>query len=201
MQECSETFSVFYSHQIRIEELLPYLKSDEVEGYCRNCPKYGAAWSCPPHTFEPDQWVRTFNFAVLMVYRIQLDPMCGRDEMMDQYYRQRSCVNQVVRLLESIYPDSVSLYAGHCDACETCKRLEGEICAFPEKCRYSLESLGFKVSDITEGFFGISLQWAKDKMPDELLTVPALLLKDAVDLHELEKVFIRKLNELSSGRS
>lgn len=165
----------FRIKEVASVELLEAYKPDEIWGHCGNCGNHGSVWSCPPHAFDPVEFFKGFEFAYVLIGEVSLKGFDSMDDAVKHYYDQRRKVNRAMLALEKTVPDSVSLFAGHCEACDECTRLKDEPCDKPELCRYSLESLGLKVSDITEKFFNESLQWSKGTTPEKLLTVPALL--------------------------
>ena len=63
----------------------------------------------------------------------------------------------------------------------------GGACCAPARMRYSLESLGFDVSALTEAFLGHRLAWAGDKTPDTLTLVGALFCPDPDTARLLEQ--------------
>lgn len=170
----------------RIKEVSPYTlletyKPDEIWGHCSNCGNHGKVWSCPPHAFDPVEFLKGFGFAYVMIGTVSLEGFDDQKKAIEHYYAARRKINCAVLQLESLQDGAVSLFAGHCEACDDCVRKEGRACIHPEKCRYSLESLGLKVSDIMETHFDEKLQWAKGKTPEKLLTVPALLTHKPLD--------------------
>ena len=80
---------------------------------------------------------------------------------------------------EQEFPGSVSLSAGCCTWCGgTCKRAEGQPCRFPDKMRYSIESLGGNVGLTISRLMGIELEWMKEgTMPRYFVLVSGLLVK------------------------
>ena len=73
---------------------------------------------------------------------------------------------------------SLRLDAGRCLVCERCARRDEEPCRFPEKLRYSLESLGANVGALAADKLGAPLQWGtKDAPPEYFVLVGAVLTK------------------------
>ena len=59
-----------------------------------------------------------------------------------------------------------------------CKRTEGQPCRFPDKMRYSIESLGGNVGLTISRLMGIELEWMKEgTMPRYFVLVSGLLVK------------------------
>jgi len=79
--------------------------------------------------------------------------------------------------LEHQIPGSVSLASGGCNICQHCKRLDNLQCQFPEKMRYSLDSFGFDLTEITSDLLQIELKWSKDSLPEYYTLIHALLTK------------------------
>jgi len=165
----------FEIRQFACGALLPYLKREEVEGYCRNCEKYGESWSCPPHRFDPEQWFGRYASVALIARVMHVESGWTQELALEQYFRMTRRLNDVTRGLEVVADDSVCLYAGQCDYCEPCARTQGKACRAPELCRYSLESLGFKVSDVMSELLGLPLQWSSGELPERFIAVSAWL--------------------------
>ena len=94
--------------------------------------------------------------------------------------------------MENYYPNSVSLPPGSCTRCDVCFKKENSKCNAPEKLRYSLEALGFLVSDIYRDIFESELGWAKGKLPESFNTCSAFLTNDIIKVAELK----RKIGEI-----
>ena len=69
------------------------------------------------------------------------------------------------------------LYAGRCDLCPNCAKIEEKPCRHPALKRYSVESIGSNIQKLTPDIFGFSLKWIeKDmKIPEYLVNVCAIL--------------------------
>ena len=80
--------------------------------------------------------------------------------------------------LEERYPGSVSLSAGCCSLCrpEGCGRASGLACRYPQKMRYSIESLGGNVGLTVSKLMGIELEWVTEgRLPSYFVLVGGLL--------------------------
>lgn len=84
---------------------------------------------------------------------------------------------------------ALSIPPGSCTRCSICKKVSGEPCVFAKSLRYSLEALGFKVSDIYEKYFNKSLDWALDGLPETFDTCSAVFSKSVLDLDILGAEF------------
>ena len=81
---------------------------------------------------------------------------------------------------EKEFPESVSLSAGSCDLCkeEGCTRKDGKPCRYPDKLRYSIESLGGDVGRTVSKLMGYELEWVEEgKVPSYYVLVGGLLIK------------------------
>lgn len=188
---------VFRIEELSAEELLAAYKPDEILGYCANCGNHGSVWSCPPHRFDPSEFIEGFKYVYVISGAVS---MLGFEEQTDgivHYYEMRRVINRALLDFEATVPGSVSLYAGHCDACKPCTRTKGAECIKPDQCRYSLESLALDVEQLIKTHFGESLQWVAGKTPEQLLVVPALLSPVRVDL----KLFFQALEKCTMDAS
>jgi predicted metal-binding protein len=82
--------------------------------------------------------------------------------------------------MEEEYPGSISLSAGSCSVCgpENCTRTDGKPCRYPEKMRYSIESIGGNVGKTVSKLLGIELEWIEEgKIPSYFVLVGGLLKK------------------------
>ncbi len=161
--------------QLRISDLLQYHHPEEIIGYCRRCPNYGLFWSCPPHGFDTKEYLKKFNYCTVIGVKIQLDSLDSEVNILDYYHLQRKELNERLLKEEKHLVASTVLVAGHCWHCKTCVRNSQKACLQPDKNRYSLESLGIKISDIIRDEFNDALQWQKDKEPKSLYIVQAIL--------------------------
>ena len=85
---------------------------------------------------------------------------------------------QPVYAEEEENPGSESLSAGTCQICSGCTRPAGEPCRFPEKRRYSIESIGGNVGKTISKLCGVDLEWIEEgKLPDHFVLVGGLLIK------------------------
>lgn len=157
------------------------------EKLCSACPGYGKTWACPPYSFDPDEvWTKygTLRLIVKIVgipkeeteklrsekelaeaYEELIEPV--RAELMDELYR-----------MEAETPGSLALSAGGCGLCGECTRGSGAPCRFPDKMRWSVESLGGDVLKCLEEYFGIKVGWAENgRLPDKYHLVGGLLIK------------------------
>ena len=173
---------------IPMESLKKYYKPEEIEEHCKNCPSYGKNWSCPPHSFTVMEYIERYKTAHIIGVKVALEDFDQKEDAIDHYYECRRLVNRNLLRYEERIADSIVLLGGHCDLCDSCTREVSAECKHPQKKRYSLESLGFKVSEIIEGLFDDKLQWDRGKTPHSLYIVLGVLSNETLDLHELRKV-------------
>ena len=119
-----------------------------------------------------------WTHAVIVCRQLWLAPDTTQSELLKHFLAARLKFGEWLRKLESHHARTTALIAGQCATCATCTRCEGKPCRAPERLRYSLESVGFDVSTLTEILAGITLHWPKTGVPDYLVTVGALLCPD-----------------------
>ena len=154
--------------------------------YCKACPNYDRLWSCPPYTFDVEAFWNQFQtldlFAVKIIYN---DNYAGKqfsehkiaDIMRQSLNVEKARMSQALFRLEEKFPGSVSLSAGSCSLChDNCTRPDGLPCRYPDKLRYSIESLGGNVGLTLSQCMGIDLEWMEEgRLPPSFVLVSGLL--------------------------
>lgn len=169
-----------------------YYDWEKYNGFCKQCPNYGKIWSCSPYDFDTEDYIKGYKYIYIIGTKIDLDKnliknVTNKDEVTKLTYeilnRVRKSQEANLLELEKKYPNSKSLYAGSCILCEKCARLDNKPCRNKDKMRYSLESLGFDVSNTISDVLGIKLIWANDRLPEYFTLVSGFLTNEEnVDL-------------------
>ena len=134
---------------------------------CAVCPNFGSVWSCPPYNFDPESLWRSYGNIRIVCVKMDFGALAEKDDAASQeeaarMRREQFHVMEAELLrMETENPGSRALLAGSCHACAVCARKEGKPCRFPEKMRYSVESLGANVGKLTEEQFDLPLLWSK----------------------------------------
>ena len=201
--------------QITLDDLMKCHKLEEVSGYCANCSNFGRNHSCPEFGFDIAEYLSKYKYATIIMTHIETAKIkVYQDRLMKNEYESRvfnnykkhnpdvktdwkSKVSMFVfdyvknemgdRLieLEGENGSIVSLPPGSCTRCSRCtKTIDGD-CVMPHSLRYSLEALGFLVSDIYRDHFDLELGWTKDELPESFNTCSALLSTDPIDTGKL----------------
>lgn len=177
-----------YAAEISVEEYMEkYVDVDTFLAACKACPNYGNVWSCPSYDFDVEQYWRKYKTFKLTASKLEFDK-----EMLARTYSPEeisTLLNEVVSPekqklsdelleMEKQFPGSISLSAGSCQTCKGgCTRPEGKPCRFPEKMRYSIESLGGNVGLTIEKLMGLHLEWMEEgRLPGHFVLVCGLLL-------------------------
>lgn len=159
-------------------------------GLCKQCPNYGKIWSCPAYDFDVRAYWKKYQTLKIIGTKVfvpdEIQEKTWTPEEMKDLYRKillpvRKQQMEELFELEQAIPGSVQLGAGSCVLCaeNTCARLEGKPCRFPDKMRYSIESLGGNVSKAAE-YIGQTMEWAgEDRLPHYFLLVCGLLYNNA----------------------
>ena len=169
-----ETFEKTIKVSEYIEE---YVIVEEFLACCRQCDNYEMIWSCPTYDFDPvEYWKRYGKFYVVgKKMLLEEDEKENWEMLMAQV---KDDLTEDLFALEQEYPQSRSLSAGNCKVCGAgnCTRKTGEPCRYPEKMRYSIESLGGNVGLTAGKLLGINLQWIEEgRIPDYFVLVGGLL--------------------------
>lgn len=170
------------------EMLAEYVNEKEFIKYCKACANYKQKWSCPDYDFSPMNIWQKYDKLFLLGRKIIYDESLlnktySPDEiksiMNDSLTNERSKLDEIILTKEKTTPNSLALYAGSCTLCPSCTRSEQKPCRFPEKMRYSVESLGGNAALLTEQLLNVPLKWGKDgKLPEYFTLVCGLLYKE-----------------------
>lgn len=162
-----------------------YSKPEEIHGYCGRCPNYNQFWSCPPHNHSVQDYLSRYNWAYMIGTKVYLNGLVGDLDPLEYYHKIKMDLNSWLISKEPTYPNSEVLISGHCQICQTCSRPANVKCSVPSKRRYSLESLGFKLSDLLNDCFGDGLQWKGSEVPQYLYIITGLLSASEVNSESL----------------
>ncbi len=178
--------------ELPLDELMEYYKPEEILGYCGRCPNSGSYWSCPPHSFSIPDYLGQYKWIYVLAMKVFPDKESGQSDPLEYYHAIKKDFN--IRLInrEQMLPDSKVLISGHCHLCETCSRQAGKPCAVLSRQRYSLESLGFKISDLLRDYFNDNLQWKGSEVPDYLYIITGVLSVQKIDMEVLIGEISRK---------
>lgn len=163
--------ALYLEHYINVEEFLEY---------CKACPNYNKIWSCPPYDFNTEEYWKKYNTLTVVGYKINFEAGIDEKESMKIMSEVKDKITKELFVMEESFPGSISLSAGSCGICdaEGCTRTKGMACIYPEKMRYSIESLGGNVGKTVSKLLGIELEWIEEgKVPSYFVLVGGLLKK------------------------
>ena len=166
-----------------------YQDKDKFMAFCRECPHYNELWSCPPLSFDADEFFAPYAWMDLLCVQIHIDEETIRAADTAEKIKARGwgIVSQAkketeekMRALEVKMPGSISLSSGGCGLCEKCIRKEGLPCCRPKEMRYSMDAFGLDLTAITKDLFHIEILWCKDSLPRYFTLIHGLLAKKPV---------------------
>lgn len=176
-----------YEAYIGVEDYLnEYVDVEQFLECCKECPNYNMIWACPPYDFNVQDYWRKYRVLQLIAVKINFtEEFAGKEfsqEQLDEIERG-SVWQEKAKLTSELYqkeeenPGSISLSAGSCMICNRrCARASGKPCRFPDKVRYSIESLGGDVGRTISELMGIELEWVrKGRLPSHYVLVCGLL--------------------------
>ena len=167
-----------------------YQDREKYMAYCRECPRYDTVWSCPPLSFDVDEYLAGFSLVNILCARIILSDRVIAEADTPEKIKTvgweilsevKSDLEEKLRQMEKCIPGSVSLSSGGCNLCKECSRRDGQPCRQPEKMRYSLDAFGFDLSAITKDMFDIDILWCKERLPDYFTLIHGILTKDRME--------------------
>jgi len=168
----------YFYHQININQLLKYYNKEEVFKLCSECNNYNKNWSCPPHNVGIHSFLSNFDYMHIIVAKINLynENINSNDSILKSFIIERKNFNNN---LYNIFRDNINceiLISGACDKCNLCNRVKNIKCFNRTECKFSLESLGFRVDEIVKEIFKLEIMWINNKSaPKYLLNIGAVL--------------------------
>lgn len=125
----------------------------EFRDACRanSCGKYGRCWMCPPDVGEIDEMIdraKQYQWAVVFQTVGQLEDSFDIEGMQDAAVAHNQLTQQVAAAWQPRLQNTLVLGAGGCQLCETCAKIDGEPCRFPDKAISSLEAYGISVQQL-----------------------------------------------------
>lgn len=208
--------------QVKKVTLFEAYKNEEVLEYCQKCNNYGKNFSCPDFMFDTTSYLEHYNYATIIMTEIDTQPIKAQIDKLEianlssrvfnNYIKEKSdegvdissaismyafndIKDQVTDKLIEIEKDidnTVGLPPGSCTKCVTCLKQQGKPCISKETLRYSLEALGFMVSDIYKQCFDLELGWTKGELPAVFYSCSALMTKEKIN----ETMILDKLHDI-----
>lgn len=168
-----------FTKEIAVKDYIrDYVNVAEFLEYCKQCPNYGTVWSCPPYDFDAADFWTPYETFYITATKINFAPGTTLQESGEIMQEVKEQMSRELYELEERYPGSVSLSAGCCRLCrpDGCGRASGLSCRYPQKMRYSIESLGGNVGLTVSKLMGIELEWVTEgKLPSYFVLVGGLL--------------------------
>lgn len=181
---------VEYSANIDVKSYLNYyVDIPTFLACCKQCSNYNQIWSCPPYEFDVESYWKNYDQLHLYGRQIIFDEdtrfRTYTEDEMNQLLeavlsKEKQILTEQLYSLENANPGSISLSAGSCQLCgkNNCSKKQNKPCLFPDKMRYSIESLGGNVGKTISDLFHIELEWMEEgKLPRHFVLVSGLLTK------------------------
>ena len=149
---------------------------------CAECRGYGKTWACPPYEFDPATVWQGYERILLAGKKVYIPEGERRVENASKAAAEllapvKSTLTAELYEMEKAEPGSLALFAGGCDICSECTRGKGEPCRFPERMRFSVESLGGNAQKVIEELFKVPLLWGENGVLPEYFVLLGALLK------------------------
>ncbi|MBN2899571.1 MAG: hypothetical protein JXO44_12425 [Clostridia bacterium] len=202
--------------QLEIEALLTCYHLEEVRGYCGHCSNYGKNYTCPEFDFTTEDYLKDYHYVTIIRTRIPSDRIKANLQTLKQmdfpstvfdryegeykddcdkwhkklsmfiYEQAKDIMTERLNNMEATFEGGLGLVPGCCTACKVCSKVLGKACHKEGALRYSLEALGFLVSDVYKLAFDETLQWTEDLLPESFGTCSAFLSKSLLDIELLQ---------------
>jgi predicted metal-binding protein len=168
------------------ESLNKYENKDKFFGFCKDgCKNFSKYWSCPPFSPSFSKFAEGYENVLIVLYYSRLNQfryLKSKDELISESHNfLKSEIDKLMYSLEAAY-DGVSILNGHCCLCDICTCEASHSCKNPHKMRYSMESLGLDVEEISLDFFQHKIAWyINDEMPEHSTILSCFLTNNEID--------------------
>ena len=160
------------------EYITEYMNRVKVEGYCKQCDKYGNCWSCPPFDLDIDNYLKKYSKITIYAHKLIIgdsvicDNAAQETQRLFKSLREKS--DRHIFAKEIDICNSVAFVAGSCSLCEKCEKPNP--CKYPNQMRRSLESIGFDMARTAEVLFDTELKWgSENSLPQYMFLISALV--------------------------
>lgn len=165
-----------------------YADREKFEELCRQCPKYGNLWSCPPYSFSVAEHTARYRMVYIVGAKIMFDEDVraavksedAESFAYDVIHGVRRSMDASLLSVETLASEREALFAGSCIVCCDCIRGKGSPCSHPGAMRYSFESLGYDVVAIARDFLGIELKWSAGGLPEYFTLIGGIMATQSI---------------------
>ncbi len=205
-----------YVKTITSEQLFDSYQFVTVRSYCQNCNCHDKNYSCPPFAPSGEKYIVGDNDIALLLTLLDTAPLNHNFEMIatreypsetrDDYNKHGKELSPYTAISMYAFDDMkakvqkklfalekkfgfISLPPGKCSLCSTCQRILGNACARPNELRFSLESLGFLVSDLMLRHFDYQITWTENSFSPHFTTLSAMVLSEKLPVEKIKKEF------------
>lgn len=187
--------SIKYSFENVKPESVPADKDKFSEACKIGCKNYNKKWSCPPCSPSFANMKHKKHFLVIML-RIDGKYFSDCTEWM-----KLKAINSILKpKIENIVKGLANKHNGYeyisgaCRKCKNCAKKINEPCKYPDKLRYSLESVGIDCNKLVEKTLNEKLCWYNKGGKYEYgSVVGAVELNDKINSDEINDVIIGSL--------
>jgi predicted metal-binding protein len=180
-----------------------YFELEKIRSFCKeDCRNYNKLWSCPEYSFDELTFLRQYKYMLVIGSKYYFsdeereqhknDP---QEYCIDVLWRGRCMMQKKLLAFEAETKDynTMTLIPGSCPLCEEknipCTRPENKPCRYPDEMRYSLESMGFYASRISQYDLGIELKWSVDDLPEYMVMLSGIMCEKPVPKEIIRKYF------------
>lgn len=177
-----------------------FVDVDTFLAYCKDCSNYEKVWSCPTYDFDPKEFWLKFKTVDMIGIKFVFDEETkAKFQEADNMFEfidntlniEKRKLRDELMALEAQNQGSFALLAGPCDLCKdkdgkrNCLRPDCGLpfsqreksCRFPDKVRFSFESIGADVMSTSDQLLGLPILWIVNGVLPDYLTFFGGLLK------------------------
>lgn len=139
------------------------------------CKNFNKKYSCPPCSPGFHSCTKGYALLLVLLLRIRLNQLKDYRDYHKLRVGNAVIKPRIEKVMRALETNNKFLGTGACRLCKPCKKALNKPCRYPDKMRFSLESLGVDCNQLTEDVFNFPLLWYKDKTAPEYTSVVCAL--------------------------
>ncbi|WP_297130182.1 DUF2284 domain-containing protein [Terrisporobacter sp.] len=163
-----------------------YMKFEYFTALCKEgCPNYNSNYTCPPNSPTFTEYVKDYKYSLVIAMYMNIPKNKNMSEV-HEYLRivLSDLLIPLERKINGLLTDG-----GRCIYCKECAYIDNLPCRFPEKMRFSMESMGIDLDSACKDILNYSMSWNSDN-ENSYCTVIGSVNFNNIDKYDLKEIIL-----------
>ena len=170
------------------DTLKKYLKFEYFTNLCKEgCPNYNSNYTCPPNSPNFQDYIKDYKYSFIIAMYMKISK---HNTIVDAHQYLRSLLSDLLIPLEAKV-NGLLTDGGRCLICKSCAYVDKLPCRFPQKMRFSMESMGIDLDGVSKDILNHSLTWNEDE--NNYCTVIGSVNFNNLGNYDLKKIILEKI--------